>query len=95
MLLIYLFVFKLFCTVTVIIFLRIYRSMPKLYLPLLRAQLIKLDKAFQPGLSTITWTSLEIPSYCAHIETVLNEVDLFVKEVDNKFDNEVEFSRYE
>lgn len=55
--------------------------MPKLYLPLLRAQLIKLEKAFEPGLSTITWTSLEIPLYCAKIETTLNQVDLFVKEV--------------
>lgn len=55
--------------------------MPKLYLPLLRAQLIKLEKAFQPGLSTITWTSLEIPAYCENIERVLDEVDLFVKEV--------------
>ncbi|XP_034837309.1 dynein axonemal heavy chain 8 [Maniola hyperantus] len=57
------------------------RSMPKLYLPLLRAQLVKLDNAFQPGLSSITWTSLEIPSYCESIERVLDEVDLFVKEV--------------
>ncbi|RVE46462.1 hypothetical protein evm_008872 [Chilo suppressalis] len=57
------------------------RSMPKLYLPLLRAQLIKLEKAFQPGLSTITWTSLEIPAYCENIAKVLDEVDLFVKEV--------------
>ncbi|XP_060805314.1 dynein axonemal heavy chain 8 [Amyelois transitella] len=57
------------------------KSMPKLYLPLLRAQLIKLEKAFQPGLSTITWTSLEIPAYCDRIEFILDEVDLFVKEV--------------
>ncbi|KAJ0182474.1 hypothetical protein K1T71_001843 [Dendrolimus kikuchii] len=60
---------------------QIRKSMPKLYLPLLRAQLIKLDKAFAPGLSTITWTSLEIPTYCENIEAVLDEVDLFVKEV--------------
>ncbi|XP_047042441.1 dynein axonemal heavy chain 8-like [Helicoverpa zea] len=60
---------------------QIRRSMPKLYLPLLRAQLIKLEKAFQSGLSTITWTSLEIPSYCESIEKTLDEVDLFVKEV--------------
>ncbi|KAL0851104.1 hypothetical protein ABMA28_006975, partial [Loxostege sticticalis] len=60
---------------------QIRKSMPKLYLPLLRAQLIKLEKAFQPGLSTITWTSLEIPAYCENIERVLDEVDLFVKEV--------------
>ncbi|CAH0592601.1 unnamed protein product [Chrysodeixis includens] len=60
---------------------QIRRNMPKLYLPLLRAQLIKLETAFQPGLSTITWTSLEIPSYCENIEMVLDEVDLFVKEV--------------
>lgn len=58
-----------------------FRSMPKLYLPLLRAQLVKMEKAFQPGLSTITWTSLEIPAYFESIESVLNEVDLFVKEV--------------
>lgn len=55
--------------------------MPKLYLPLLRAQLVKLDSAFQPGLSIITWTSLEIGAYCDNIERVLDEVDLFVKEV--------------
>ncbi|XP_028156116.1 dynein heavy chain 8, axonemal [Ostrinia furnacalis] len=60
---------------------QIRRSMPKLYLPLLRAQLIKLEKAFQPGLSTITWTSLEIPAYTDNIERILDEVDLFVKEV--------------
>ncbi|XP_047526251.1 dynein axonemal heavy chain 8 [Pieris napi] len=57
------------------------RSMPKLYLPLLRAQLVKLEKAFQPGFSTITWTALEIPAYCDNIELILDEVDLFVKEV--------------
>ncbi|XP_045497912.1 dynein axonemal heavy chain 8 [Colias croceus] len=60
---------------------QIRRSMPKLYLPLLRAQLVKLEKAFQPGFSTITWTALEIPAYCDKIEEVLDEVDLFVKEV--------------
>ncbi|XP_045484350.1 dynein axonemal heavy chain 8 [Pieris rapae] len=60
---------------------QIRRSMPKLYLPLLRAQLVKLEKAFQPGFSTITWTALEIPAYCDNIEFVLDEVDLFVKEV--------------
>ncbi|KAH9641787.1 hypothetical protein HF086_003913 [Spodoptera exigua] len=60
---------------------QIRRSMPKLYLPLLRAQLIKLEKAFQPGLSTVTWTSLKIEAYCDSIETVLDEVDLFVKKV--------------
>ncbi|VVC98542.1 unnamed protein product [Leptidea sinapis] len=59
---------------------QIRRSMPKLYLPLLRAQLIKMEKAFQAGLSTITWVSLEIPAYCEKIESVLDEVDLFVKE---------------
>lgn len=52
-----------------------------MYLPLLRSQLVKLDNAFQPSLSSITWTSLEIPSYCDSIEQVLDEVDLFVKEV--------------
>lgn len=55
-----------------------------MYLPLLRSQLVKLDNAFQPGLSSITWTSLEIPSYCDSIEQVLDEVDLFVKEVSFK-----------
>ncbi|CAK1540075.1 unnamed protein product [Leptosia nina] len=60
---------------------QIRRSMPKLYLPLLRAQLVKLEKAFQAGFSTITWTALEIPAYCDNIESVLDEVDLFVKEV--------------
>lgn len=52
-----------------------------MYLPLLRAQLIKMEKAFAPGLSTITWTSLEIPAYFESIKIILDEVDLFVKEV--------------
>ncbi|XP_041975311.1 dynein axonemal heavy chain 8 [Aricia agestis] len=60
---------------------QIRNNMPKLFLPLLRAQLVKMEKAFQAGLSTITWSSLEIPSYCKNIEKVLNEVDVFVKEV--------------
>ncbi|CAB3221710.1 unnamed protein product [Arctia plantaginis] len=60
---------------------QIRRSMPKLYLPLLRSHLIKMDKVFQPGFSTITWTSLEIPAYCERIEKALGEVDLFLKEV--------------
>lgn len=32
-------------------------------------------------MSTITWTSLEIPAYCDRINKVLDEVELFLQEV--------------
>ncbi|KAK4886462.1 hypothetical protein RN001_002733 [Aquatica leii] len=56
-------------------------SMPQLFVPLLKPQLLKMQVAFTPGLSTITWTSMKIPDYCKDVTDTLDGVDMFVKEV--------------
>ncbi|XP_069678741.1 dynein axonemal heavy chain 5-like [Periplaneta americana] len=55
-------------------------SIPSLFIPMMKPVLMKLDKAFQPGLSTITWTSMEIPKFCENLEEVLDDAKDFVKE---------------
>lgn len=52
-----------------------------LFLPLMRPTLTILENAFMPGMSGITWTSSEIPSYFEKIETALKDFKRFIKEV--------------
>ncbi|CAG2056143.1 unnamed protein product, partial [Timema podura] len=54
-----------------------------IFVSMIRSQLFKMEKAFQPGLSVITWTSLKIPYFCENISSVLHEVGTFVKEVND------------
>ncbi|XP_060520516.1 dynein axonemal heavy chain 8 isoform X2 [Cylas formicarius] len=56
-------------------------SIPTLFLPMMRVQLIKMEDAFMPGFSTITWTSTKIPEFCDEVSTVLDYVEMFLKEV--------------
>ncbi|KAJ9594442.1 hypothetical protein L9F63_014127 [Diploptera punctata] len=56
-------------------------NIPKLFIPLMKSLLTQLDHKFQPGLSTITWTSLEIPEFCENLEDILDHIQDFVKEV--------------
>lgn len=42
---------------------------------------IKLEKAFQPCLSVVTWASLKVPQVCADIRNVITEVETVVKEI--------------
>jgi hypothetical protein len=43
--------------------------------------LSKLDEAFQPGLSTVTWTSMQIPEFCENLHEVMDNTQDFIKEV--------------
>lgn len=42
---------------------------------------VKLEIAFQPCLSVVTWASLKIPEVCDEISSTINEVEIFSKEV--------------
>lgn len=56
-------------------------TIPPLFLPMMRVQLLKMENVFMPGFSTITWTSTEIPEYCHKVTEVLDYIEMFVKEV--------------
>lgn len=57
------------------------QTIPKLFIPLMRCQLLKMENAFLPGFSAITWTSMKIPEFCEEITSTLDYIDMFVKEV--------------
>ncbi|XP_022920277.2 dynein axonemal heavy chain 8 [Onthophagus taurus] len=57
------------------------QTIPKIFLPLMRSQMIKMENVFMPGFSTITWTSMKIPEFCENITDCLDEIEMFVKEV--------------
>ncbi|KAB0798200.1 hypothetical protein PPYR_09193 [Photinus pyralis] len=57
------------------------KNLLKLFLPLLRSQLLKMQNVFLPGLATITWTSMMIPEFCKDVSDTLVTVQMFVKEV--------------
>lgn len=56
-------------------------NIPKLFIPLMRPQLLSMENVFMPGFSTITWTSMKIPEFCDEISGVLERVQVFVKDV--------------
>ncbi|KAJ8937281.1 hypothetical protein NQ314_011969 [Rhamnusium bicolor] len=56
-------------------------NIPSLFLPMMRAQLLKMENVFMPGFSTITWTSMKIPEFCQEVTNVLDYIEMFVKEV--------------
>lgn len=57
------------------------QTIPKLFIPLMGTLLLKMENAFMPGFSTITWTSLKIPEFCDEITDVLDYIQVFVKDV--------------
>ncbi|KAG5868053.1 hypothetical protein JTB14_022256 [Gonioctena quinquepunctata] len=56
-------------------------NIPTLFLPMMRPQLLKMENAFMEGFSTITWTSMRIPEFCTEVTSVLDYIEMFVKEV--------------
>ncbi|XP_030752815.1 dynein heavy chain 8, axonemal [Sitophilus oryzae] len=60
---------------------KIRSTIPPLFLPMMKMQMIKMENAFMPGFSTITWTSLKIPEFCKEVTDVLDYIEMFVKEV--------------
>lgn len=60
---------------------QIKESIPPLFMKLLRPILLELEMAFQPCMSTITWTSLGINEICETIEKTLAQIQTFIKKV--------------
>ncbi|XP_050311595.1 dynein axonemal heavy chain 8 [Anthonomus grandis grandis] len=56
-------------------------TIPPLFLPMMRVQLLKIENAFMAGFSTITWTSTKIPEFCKEVTEVLDYIEMFVKAV--------------
>lgn len=57
------------------------RSIPILFLNLMKLALVNLEIAFQPCVSVITWSSLKISNACAKIEEEIYNAEIFIKEV--------------
>ncbi|CAD1473088.1 unnamed protein product [Heterotrigona itama] len=57
------------------------RTIPILFLTLIKIVLVNLEIAFQPCLSVITWTSLNIDEVCKEIKNALTSVQIFVKDI--------------
>lgn len=56
-------------------------SIPPLFIQMMRAPLYKIEVAFLPAFSTITWTSMKIPEFCKEVTKLLDAVQIFIKEV--------------
>lgn len=57
------------------------RSIPIIFLNLIKIALVDLEVAFQPCLSVVSWASLKISNTCADIKVKLLELHNFVKEI--------------
>ncbi|XP_014480405.1 PREDICTED: dynein heavy chain 8, axonemal [Dinoponera quadriceps] len=57
------------------------KSIPILFLKLMKITLGALEMVFQPCLSVITWSSLKISEACADIRKAIDDVKIFIKEV--------------
>ncbi|KAG8306517.1 hypothetical protein J6590_045685 [Homalodisca vitripennis] len=63
--------------------LEIRKSIPQIFVNLIQSQTMKLDAAFLPCLSNISWTSLTIPQILDGIKNILDKVDMFCKEAND------------
>ncbi|XP_046493196.1 dynein axonemal heavy chain 8 [Neodiprion pinetum] len=57
------------------------RSVPILFLNMIKPSFVKLETAFQPCLSVVTWASLKVPQVCADIKNVITQVETVIKEI--------------
>ncbi|XP_034179159.2 dynein heavy chain 8, axonemal kl-3 [Osmia lignaria lignaria] len=57
------------------------RKIPTLFLNLIKSVLVNLEIAFQPCLSVVTWTSLNISESCEEIKKAIRSMQVFVKEI--------------
>ena len=63
-----------------------------MFLPLMRTQLIKLERIFSPGLSTVTWLTQNLNEYFADINDELVPIETFLKEVIDINDAQIEIT---
>lgn len=56
-------------------------NVPNVFVNMIRGQMMRLDNAFLPLISNICWTSLTIPQVLNDVESVLDRIEMFCKEV--------------
>ena len=62
-------------------YLEVRATIPKLFAPLMRAQLLQLERTLDPGLTSVIWTSLYCNEFIKAVNEKLDEIVGFVKEV--------------
>lgn len=66
------------------------RSIYPMFVPMMRIHLIKLEHAFAPALSSITWLKQNHDDYFSKVSAVLLDIECFVKEVSDINDAQIE-----
>jgi len=56
---------------------------PQTFRQLVRTHLHRLDQTLTPGLTQITWSSLNVPAFLGRVEAGINSFETFVKDVSN------------
>lgn len=65
------------------------RSIHPMFVPMMRVQLIKLERVFSPALSTLTWLSLNLDEYFEEVAALLLDIECFLKEVSDINDAQI------
>lgn len=66
------------------------RSIYPMFVPMMRIQLIKLERIFSPALSTVTWLTQNLEEHFSQISEVLDTIEGFLKEVSDMNDAQIE-----
>ena len=59
----------------------IHNKIPAIFLPLLAKRLKEVDQAIMPGLTTLSWTSMNLEVYFFNVKSKLIKLDLLIKKV--------------
>ncbi|KAK7873030.1 hypothetical protein R5R35_000326 [Gryllus longicercus] len=70
-------------------------NIPLLFVPLMRPSLLRLDQAFLPALCDLTWTSVEVPTFCESMAKMLHELEIFLQEVKDIKEARIEETFYQ
>lgn len=57
---------------------KVLSKIPEIFQPLMAPHLAKLDAALEPGISMLTWTSLNLNSYIESVYDTLREFELLI-----------------
>ncbi|XP_037081499.1 LOW QUALITY PROTEIN: dynein heavy chain 8, axonemal-like [Pollicipes pollicipes] len=57
---------------------RVNAKIPELFAPMLSVLMHKVDKVMQPGLISLTWTSLTLPEYFESVHGAIDELELMI-----------------
>ncbi|XP_052872308.1 dynein axonemal heavy chain 8 [Anopheles cruzii] len=66
------------------------QSIPPIFLPLMRTTLAKLDRAFLPGLSVVSWESLNLGRFLDQLEGTITQTEQLFKEIYDIWQTRVE-----